>query len=94
MKAFKTLLFLAALTTVQSPAQLTAAAPQQIIVVQSMTKAINYRNLKGFAMIDFNGTILLPAANGSAEIRNKAGVTKIKAEFLSLTPESKFGNKY
>ena len=66
----------------------------QVTVVQTPAKAINYRNLSGSVDIDFKGTVLLPAAKGVGVIRNKAGVTEIKAVFENLTPATQFGNEY
>ncbi|OGR84201.1 MAG: hypothetical protein A2901_05830 [Elusimicrobia bacterium RIFCSPLOWO2_01_FULL_54_10] len=80
-------------TLSQTQAQ-AAASNYQVTAVQVPAKAINYRNLKGFAMIDFKGTVLLPEAKGSAEIRNKLGTTTIKAKFQNLSPASKFGKEY
>lgn len=72
----------------------TYADPYQIVVVQNAAKAINYRNLKGSVKIDFKGTVLLPDAKGIASVRNKAGVTEIKAEFTNLTAATQFGPEY
>ncbi|MBK6879243.1 MAG: OmpA family protein [Elusimicrobia bacterium] len=76
------------------------AAPQiakplyQVTVVQSAAKAINYRNLDGSVEIDFKGTVLLPSANGMASVKNKSGVTNIKAEFENVSAPSQFGAEY
>ncbi|OGR89328.1 MAG: hypothetical protein A3A86_06905 [Elusimicrobia bacterium RIFCSPLOWO2_01_FULL_60_11] len=97
MKAFKTLLCLTALSAMQAPiqAETPVQAPlYQVAIVQSPAKAINYRNLKGFVMIDLKGTVLIPNAQGSAEIRNKAGTMSVKARFENLTPPSQFGREY
>jgi outer membrane protein OmpA-like peptidoglycan-associated protein len=66
----------------------------QVTVVQTPAKAINYRNMKGSAEIDFKGTVLLPAAKGEATVKNKAGVTDIKAEFENLSAPTQFGPEY
>ena len=62
--------------------------------MQKAAKAINYRNLKGSVDIDFKGTVLLPNAKGTANVRNKAGETVIKTEFENLTAPSQFGIEY
>lgn len=72
----------------------TAEPLYKVAVVQSAAKAINYRNLKGSVEIDFKGTVLLPDAKGVAAVRNKAGVTEIKAKFENLTAATQFGNEY
>jgi hypothetical protein len=66
----------------------------QVTVVQSAAKAINYRNLSGSVEIDFKGTVLSPSAKGMASIKNKAGVTKIEAEFENLASPTQFGPEY
>lgn len=66
----------------------------EVTVVQSAAKAINYRNLKGYVEIDFKGTVLLPASKGVAVVKNKAGVTEIKAKFENLTEATQFGHEY
>ena len=66
----------------------------QVTVVQTPAKAINYRDLKGSVDIDFNGTVLLPAAKGEAEVWNKAGVIGIEAKFMNLTAPAQFGPEY
>ena len=76
-------------------AMLVAETPlYQVTVVQSAAKAINYRNLKGSVEIDFKGTVLLPSAKGMASVKNKAGVTRIEAEFENLSAPSQFGPEY
>ncbi len=72
----------------------TAQAANQVTAVQKAAKAINYRNLKGSVDIDFKGTVLLPNAKGTANVRNKAGETVIKTEFENLTAPSQFGIEY
>lgn len=66
----------------------------QVTAVQTPAKAINYRQLTGSVEIVFKGTVLLPDAKGGAAIRNKAGVTEIKAAFVNLTPPTQFGAEY
>ncbi len=66
----------------------------QVTVVQSAAQAINYRNLNGSVEIDFKGTVLSPSAKGMASIKNKAGVTKIEAEFENLASPTQFGPEY
>ena len=91
MKALKVLICMTALAAMQCLVQ---ASPNQVAVVQTPAKAIDYRELKGFVMIDFKGTVLIPEAQGAAEIRNKAGTIGIKARFENLASPSKFGREY
>ncbi|OGS23616.1 MAG: hypothetical protein A2297_08275 [Elusimicrobia bacterium RIFOXYB2_FULL_48_7] len=72
----------------------TAAPLYQVSVVQNAAKAINYRNLKGSAEIDFKGTVLLTDAKGTAVVRNKSGVMEIKAKFENLSAPVQFGDEY
>jgi len=79
----------------QANAAPAASAPlYQVSVVKTAAKAINYRNLSGPVEIYFKGTVLLPDASGIATIRNRAGVTEIKAEFENLTASTQFGPEY
>ena len=66
----------------------------EITVVQTPAQAINYRNLKGSVEIDFKGTVLLPQANGVADIKNKTGRMRIDAKFENLAPAARFGPEY
>ena len=66
----------------------------RVPAAQTGSKAINYRNLDGPVEIYFTGTLLLPSASGIATIRNRAGVTEIKAEFEKLTAATQFGSEY
>src|SRR5581483_9435681 len=78
-----------------APAMIVPTAPlYQVTVVQTAAKAINYRNLKGSVDINFKGTVLLPDAKGVANVRNRSGVTEIKAEFENLTAATQFGSEY
>ena len=60
-------------------------------MVQGTAQAINYRLLKSSTRIDFQGTGLLPAGKGVAKIKNKDGITLIKAKFENLPAPSAFG---
>ena len=98
MKKKMTALFiLTALLTIQNQAQAAPDSSQplyQAPAVQTAAKAINYRNLIGTAEIYLKGTSLSPDANGIAAIRNKAGVTEIKADFAKLPAATQFGAEY
>src|ERR1051326_1318982 len=66
----------------------------RITVVARTTKAINYRHRGRSTKIDFQGTSLLPQAQGKAEVASKQGAIHIDAEFKDLQPASKFGPEY
>lgn len=73
---------------------MTAGPVLAVSATQGNAKAINYRELKGSTVIDLNGTVLTPGAKGSAKIRNKAGITSVKAEFENLAEPSQFGREF
>jgi outer membrane protein OmpA-like peptidoglycan-associated protein len=60
-------------------------------MVKGTAQAINYRLLKSSTRIEFQGTGLLPAGKGVAKIKNKDGITLIKAKFENLPAPSAFG---
>jgi outer membrane protein OmpA-like peptidoglycan-associated protein len=63
-------------------------------VVSRTTRAVNYRHRGGATKIDFQGTGLMPAANGEARVQSKRGATKIVVEFAGLDKPTAFGNEY
>src|SRR6267142_4364216 len=69
-----------------------AAAPASI--VQHSTKAVNYRRAGSNLKIAFQGTTLLPAASGEAEVKNKGSRVEISAKFSNLDEATKFGLEY
>jgi outer membrane protein OmpA-like peptidoglycan-associated protein len=73
-----------------APAAAAATAPS----VQHSTKAINYRRAGSNLKIVFNGTPLLPAASGEAEVKNKGNRVEILAKFSNLEDATKFGLEY
>jgi len=60
-------------------------------MVKGTAQAINYRLLKSSTRIEFHGTGLLPEGKGVAKIKNKDGITLIKAKFENLPAPSAFG---
>ena len=63
----------------------------RVTVAQSRTQAINYRYLAGSTRIGFQGTVLLPRAEGAAKIRIHSGETMIRCVFRQLEPAARFG---
>lgn len=57
-------------------------------------KSVTYRPNSGQSSIGFQGTALLPRAEGKARVQNKQGVTYIEGELSKLEPASKFGGPY
>ncbi len=96
-KTFVSLLSFTALLMIQSRIHAVPSMPEpayQVTVVQTPAKAINYRDLKGSVDIDLKGTVLLPSAVGTATVKNRAGVTEIKAQIGSMTAATQFGPEY
>ena len=70
--------------------------PQSIINIRiaRTIKSVTYRPNSGQSSIGFQGTALLPRAEGKARVQNKQGVTYIEGELSKLEPASKFGGPY
>lgn len=66
----------------------------RVTVVGRTTPAINYRPRTGETRIDFDGTPLMPKANGQATVEGKKGYIQIDANFKKLGAPSKFGPEY
>jgi len=66
----------------------------KVTVVDRTTTAVNYRHRSGSTTIDFEGTDLLPMANGEAKVESKQGYIEIEVEFDELEPATKFGPEY
>ncbi len=66
----------------------------KINVVSRDIPAINYFHRSGATKIGFEGTPLLPAAKGTAEVNSLNGRTQIKAHFEGLGPANGFGVEY
>lgn len=66
----------------------------RVEVVERTARAVNYRHRGGATKVDFEGTQLLPAANGEAKVEAKEGYTEIEVEFDDLKPASMFGPEY
>src|SRR5262245_33052276 len=75
-------------------AQKTERATIINIKVASSVKSVTYRTNGDETPIDFQGTALLPRAEGKARVENKQGITSIEAEFSKLEPATKFGPAY
>jgi hypothetical protein len=63
-------------------------------VVARTTKAVNYHHRSGPTEIGFDGTVLLPDADGKASVESEKGAVQIHAEFKKLQPPTKFGRQY
>ena len=66
----------------------------KVEVVGRTVKAVNYRN-REWTHIGFEGTALLPGAQGEATVENKQGSTRVRASFKHLVPAAtQFGPPY
>jgi outer membrane protein OmpA-like peptidoglycan-associated protein len=66
----------------------------RVIVTSRSVQAINYQHRSGATDVDFAGTALLPAANGTAKVRSKRGTMEVEAEFGKLQSPTTFGSEY
>ena len=83
-----------------NPTQHSAASPQEpvavfhVTVVGRTTPAINYRPRHDDTPLDFEGTSLLPKAEGRANISGEKGYIRIDAKFDKIEPATRFGPEY
>src|SRR6266699_1359277 len=83
-----------------NPTQRSAASPQDpvplfhVTVVGRTTPAINYRPRHDDTPLDFEGTSLLPKAEGRANISGEKGYIRIDAKFDKIEPATRFGPEY
>ena len=70
--------------------------PQSVVNIRiaRTIKSVTYRANSNQTEIGFQGTALLPRAEGKARVQNKQGVTTIEADFGKLEPATKFGAPY
>lgn len=91
-------LFLISLLAVVTPCALAQqiSQPQSVINIRiaRTIKSVTYRPNSGQSTIGFQGTALIPRAEGKARVQNKQGVTYIEGELSKLEPASKFGGPY
>lgn len=79
----------------QNPVQLNHGEPlYKIEVVARDIPAVNYFHRSGSTKIGFEGTQLLPAAKGSAEVKAEGGRTRIELHLSGLSPANGFGPEY
>src|SRR5205823_11140395 len=102
MRKHKMILAIASLLIAVTPAG-AAQVPQRakqpiytitINVVDRTTKAINYQHRSGSTTIDFQGTVLMPAARGEAKVESKQGYMEVEVEFDNLQSATRFGPEF
>ncbi len=65
-----------------------------IQVVSRALKAVNYQHRGGPTRVDFQGTVLLPRAEGEARVEAKNGYTSVNATFKRVDPPAQFGTEF
>lgn len=79
----------------QQPAQVNGSEPlYRIQVVARDIPAVNYFHRSGSTTIGFEGTQLLPQAQGKAKVDAHLGRTSISLDIDGLTPANGFGPEY
>jgi outer membrane protein OmpA-like peptidoglycan-associated protein len=82
----------------QSPAQTTAPPDPQpiyrVTVVSRSLQAVNYQHQGGPTPIDFQGTVLLPHAKGTAIVESHRGSVSVDVKFEHLEAPTRFGREY
>jgi len=66
----------------------------RVVVISRSVRAINYEHRSGSSKLDFEGTTLMPGANGEAHVNSKRGSISIDAYFGNLQKPTTFGNEY
>src|ERR1700685_2250395 len=66
----------------------------RVTVVSLSLEAVNYQHRGGPTPIDFQGTVLLPQAKGSAIVESHRGSVSIDAKLEHLAPPTRFGREY
>lgn len=70
------------------------SAPKVSEHVERITKSIDYSKRSGITNVHFQGTALLPMAQGEARVENRQGRAEIAAEFDGLVGAMRFGPEY
>ncbi len=66
----------------------------RVNVVSRNVQAVNYKHRGGATKVDFQGTDLMPKANGEAKVESKQGYIEIEVEFDELMKATSYGNEY
>jgi outer membrane protein OmpA-like peptidoglycan-associated protein len=78
----------------QPPAQPDPQPIYRVTVVSRSLEAVNYEHRGGPTPIDFQGTVLLPHAKGTAIIESHRGSVAIDARFEHMQAPTRFGREY
>jgi len=85
---------LAGMLSAQAPAPDEPQPIYRVTVVSRSLEAVNYEHRGGPTRIDFEGTVLLPHAKGTAIVESHRGSVSIDAKLEHLEPPTKFGREY
>src|SRR5271170_6585534 len=66
----------------------------RVTVVSRSLEAVNYEHRGGPTPIDFQGTVLLPHAKGTAIVESRRGSVSIDAKLEHMEAPTKFGREY
>ncbi len=66
----------------------------RVTVVSRSLEAVNYEHRGGPSPLDFQGTVLLPHAKGTAIVESHRGSVAIDAKFEHLEAPTQFGREY
>jgi outer membrane protein OmpA-like peptidoglycan-associated protein len=66
----------------------------RVTVVSRSLEAVNYEHRGGPTPIDFQGTVLMPKAKGTAIVESHRGSVAIDAKFEHLEAPTRFGREY
>lgn len=66
----------------------------RVTVVSRSLEAVNYEHRGGPTPIDFQGTVLMPKAKGTAIVDSRRGSTSIDAKFDHLEAPTRYGREY
>ncbi len=86
-------LALGPLVLAQSPGNDTVPI-YSIQVVSRALKAVNYQHRGGSTKVNFQGTVLLPHAEGEARVETKNGYTEVDATFKHVDAPTQFGTEF
>jgi outer membrane protein OmpA-like peptidoglycan-associated protein len=78
----------------QPPPQPDPQPIYRVTVVSRSLQAVNYQHRGGPTPIDFQGTVLLPHAKGTAIVESHRGSVAIEAKFEHLEAPTRFGREY
>jgi outer membrane protein OmpA-like peptidoglycan-associated protein len=82
------------IASAQPPAHNEPQPIYRVTVVSRSLDAVNYEHRGGPTPIDFQGTVLLPHARGTAIVESHRGSVAIDAKFEHLEAPTRFGREY